>query len=120
MSFTNGDIARIPIIEMQSSLIDSLVQQNISISKQDWDAHETSWDFTENEFVKFSKRNSTPSLYNFTSENENIPMESWNDKHLDFIKANSGRLEWLSEQIKTEWEDKFMDKEIGFCSPLWR
>ena len=36
MSFTNGDIARIPIIEMQSSLIDSLVQQNISISKQDW------------------------------------------------------------------------------------
>ena len=27
MSFTNGDIARIPIIEMQSSLIDSLVQQ---------------------------------------------------------------------------------------------
>ncbi|MBT9906163.1 MULTISPECIES: BREX-1 system adenine-specific DNA-methyltransferase PglX [Bacteroides] len=109
MSFTNGDIARIPIIEMQSSLIDSLVQQNISISKQDWDAHETSWDFTENEFVKFSKRNSTPSLYNFTSENENIPMESWNDKHLDFIKANSGRLEWLSEQIKTEWEDKFME-----------
>ena len=90
-------------------LIVDIVHQNISISKQDWDAHETSWDFTENEFVKYSKRNSDPSLYNFTSEGENIPMESWSDKHFDFINKNANSLECLAEQIKGEWEDKFME-----------
>ena len=36
-------------------------------------------------------------------------MKSWSDKHLDFIQANSGRLEWITEQIKAEWEDKYME-----------
>ena len=35
--------------------INLLVQQNISISRADWDAHETSWDFQENELVRLSK-----------------------------------------------------------------
>lgn len=33
----------------------TLVSQNISISRTDWDAHETSWDFQENELVRLSK-----------------------------------------------------------------
>ncbi len=55
MSFTNGDIARIPINDniFGSTTITSLVQENISISKQDWDAHETSWDFRRNELLGF-------------------------------------------------------------------
>lgn len=35
--------------------IDSITQQNISISKQDWDTHETSWDFKQNELVRLSR-----------------------------------------------------------------
>ena len=35
--------------------VKSLVVQNISISRADWDAHETSWDFQENELVRLSK-----------------------------------------------------------------
>lgn len=35
--------------------VKSLVVQNISISRADWDAHETSWDFQENEIVRLSK-----------------------------------------------------------------
>lgn len=34
---------------------ETLVSQNISISRTDWDAHETSWDFQENELVRLSK-----------------------------------------------------------------
>ena len=33
----------------------AIVRQNISISKSDWDAHETSWDFEENELVRLGK-----------------------------------------------------------------
>ena len=47
-------VSSIPIIINEGSFID-IVQQNISISKSDWDAHETSWDFQENELVRLSK-----------------------------------------------------------------
>lgn len=108
LNYQAGEIRCLPIVEDNKEFIVSIVEDNIAISKQDWDAHETSWDFTENEFVKYSKRNSAPSLYNFTSEGENIPMESWTDKHFDFIKKNANSLECLAEQIKADWEDKFM------------
>ena len=42
--------------------INSLVKQNISISKQDWDAHETSWDFKENELIRVAKAEGVKSL----------------------------------------------------------
>lgn len=47
MSFTNGDIERIPYILSESvkPRIDSLVSENISLSRTDWDSFETSWDF---------------------------------------------------------------------------
>lgn len=38
-----GDVARVPYLPVKD--IECFVNQNISISKQDWDAHETSWDF---------------------------------------------------------------------------
>ncbi|MGE0015829.1 MAG: BREX-1 system adenine-specific DNA-methyltransferase PglX [Bacteroides sp.] len=44
-----GDVARTPYLEIANSItkqrIEALTEENISISKQDWDAHETSWDF---------------------------------------------------------------------------
>ena len=114
LNFQVRDIFSVPcnVLIFVDSII-SIVKQNEIFIKQDWDTHETSWDFTENEFIKFSKRNSDISLYNFTSEGENIPMKSWSDKHLDFIQANLGRLEWITEQIKAEWEDKFMELHIN-------
>lgn len=38
-----GDVARAPYLPVKD--IECFVNQNISISKLDWDAHETSWDF---------------------------------------------------------------------------
>ena len=51
-----SDVGNIPVKSINSKeQIEFLVSQNISISKQDWDAHETSWDFQENELVRLSK-----------------------------------------------------------------
>ena len=55
LSFQIGDSFKVPLIINDNEFIDSLVSQNISISKSDWDAHETSWDFQENELVRLSK-----------------------------------------------------------------
>lgn len=50
-----NDVLNLPFKCNSSEIIDVLVSQNISISKSDWDAHETSWDFQENELVRLNK-----------------------------------------------------------------
>ena len=56
MAFQAGDIARLPIIFPKTNdikqHIETLTQQNINISKEEWDSRETSWDFTKNELIK--------------------------------------------------------------------
>ena len=54
-NFQVGNLKNIPVIREQTEYINNKVSQNISISKSDWDAHETSWDFQENELVRLSK-----------------------------------------------------------------
>ena len=53
--FKPGNYLNLPYKHINNNRIISLTKQNISISKSDWDAHETSWDFEENELVRLSK-----------------------------------------------------------------
>ncbi len=55
LSIGSGHIANVPFKYEQNPNIDDIVKQNISISRTDWDAHETSWDFQENELVRLGK-----------------------------------------------------------------
>lgn len=50
-----GDILSIPLIKTKDRNIISLVENNISISRLDWDSHETSWDFQQNELIRLSR-----------------------------------------------------------------
>ena len=92
MSFTNGDIARVPINNnIFTDEIALIVQENISISKQDWDAHETSWDFKENELLRI-----------FKGIRENPYSVASYDKDMSIT------LETVVEAYKREWECIFM------------
>lgn len=53
INYQAGDIAKIPVIFKQecNEQITALVKENISFSKSDWDAFETSWDFTKHPLV---------------------------------------------------------------------
>lgn len=53
LNYQCGDIANIPVIidEAHRAEIESLAQENISISRADWDAFETSWDFQSHPLV---------------------------------------------------------------------
>lgn len=55
INFQAGNIKSVPCIVENEDNIISAVKNNISISKQDWDAHETSWDFEENELIALQK-----------------------------------------------------------------
>lgn len=51
-----GDVANIPVIEDDTKAfnIESKVDENINISKFDWDSFETSWDFEKHPLVSYS------------------------------------------------------------------
>lgn len=55
LNCTAGNIEALPFIQTSIKEVEELVDDNISISKQDWDAHETSWNFLCNELVALSK-----------------------------------------------------------------
>ena len=53
MNLSNGVFAKIPSpfnLPIDTNII-LKTQQNISISRADWDSHETSWDFQTNELL---------------------------------------------------------------------
>ncbi len=55
MSFTNGDIIRIPVCfcnDRRKGRINEIVENNIILSKSDWDSFETSWDFTQHPLIR--------------------------------------------------------------------
>jgi hypothetical protein len=56
VNFEAGQLAEVPIIFSNSDqirqTIDTLTQQNIDISKEEWDSRETSWDFCVNELIR--------------------------------------------------------------------
>lgn len=60
-------VSSVPIILSESN-VKEITNQNITISKQDWDAHETSWDFKENELVRIFNDNGWGTLDIVVSE----------------------------------------------------
>lgn len=59
INFQSGEIAKFPVIfPFNKSIreqINQLTQQNINISKEEWDSRETSWDFKENGLLRFAR-----------------------------------------------------------------
>ncbi|WP_048345184.1 BREX-1 system adenine-specific DNA-methyltransferase PglX [Limosilactobacillus mucosae] len=45
INYETGQVSSVPVIIKNEDNISSISQQNISLSKSDWDAFETSWDF---------------------------------------------------------------------------
>ena len=57
LSMTTGAVANLPVRYSTDTAetIHPIVEENISISKADWDAFETSWDFEQHPLVRWSK-----------------------------------------------------------------
>lgn len=55
VAFQAVDIQKVPVDEkiFENSKIDELVDENVKISKYDWDFYETSWDFFKHPLLKF-------------------------------------------------------------------
>lgn len=103
INITADDLLSIPVIKLESN-IKSIICQNISISKQDWDAHETSWDFELNPLLSIDE--------NLDEENLNYEIENHSPKTGEqmYVESVVLQLELLEErlkQFKIKWERMF-------------
>lgn len=90
--FTPGDYNCIPIPEETNYFdLNKIVADCIAVSKQDWDAHETSWDFKTNELVALGQQGL--GCITATINNE--------------IVNQYFNLEMLMTEYKTKWETLF-------------
>lgn len=84
INYQVNDIRSLPIQHSiyTHELITNIVHQNLNISKLDWDAHETSWDFKENELIRLvNKHRSETGANNYTIEAVMMVYQAeWNDK----------------------------------------
>lgn len=52
LNYGAGSVSVIPITKIENLNIESKVESNISISQQEWNSRETSWDFKQNELIR--------------------------------------------------------------------
>ena len=81
------------------------VETNVSISHEDWDAHETSWDFQRNELLSID---ADTYMENIDYKIEKHFEETGEHISISPAAPKLGSLEWRMEQYKTKWERKFM------------
>lgn len=95
------DIEALPFVynkQYENEIIE-LTNSNISISKSDWDAHETSWDFASNELLSID-----------LDSYESI-MHDYADYHqisIDLEPAEQNKLSWRVDVYKKKWETMFL------------
>ena len=86
LNINAGEIESLPFNDaiLSHKNISMLVKDCVSISKSDWDSHETSWDFETNPIVAMC-----------------------NQYKVDGCGANSYRIENFAKDFESEWNEKF-------------
>lgn len=98
LNYQSGDVAKMPVILLQHDEINELSDSCYSISKQDWDSHETSWDFRRNGLLDIDV-DKAMSIVNNYSDATGIC--------IDMTAPEPTKLEWLISMNKMNWEAKF-------------
>lgn len=105
LNLSNGVVAKFPYVVVETKEYEALVKQNIFISKQDWDAHETSWDFETNPLLAVD---TDTYIDNIHHEIERHEKETGEHLCIDPAAPELDSLEWRMEQYKQKWEHLFM------------
>ena len=128
LNFQIGNVGALPIIfdNTKRQQIDALVEQNIAISKDDWDSFETSWDFEQHPLIRFSNRNKGLVNYENISKVEPITegdkisecfakWKAYKEQQFNQLKANEEELNRLFIEIyglQDEMTPEVADKDI--------
>ena len=101
--FKPGNFLNLPYKRINNPRIPELVEQNISISKHDWESHETSWDFQRNELLSVDEQTYMDNINNFVEDHYK---ETGERLCIDPAAPQLNSLAWRIEQYKQKWEHK--------------
>ena len=101
LNFQVGDIAKIPIIfnDKYKEKINSLVEENISESKEDWDSFETSWDFIKHPLLKYKHLN--PQMIQNEEKNDFLLENTLEEAFNNWQRVSEARF----EKVKSNEEE---------------
>lgn len=95
MNFELDHLKKIPVLYPQNdetlNIINNKVDENISISKDDWDSFETSWDFQEHPLLRFKENGKVSDSFNKWKE--------YKQEQFNKLKANEEELNRLFIEI---------------------
>ena len=95
MGFQAGDISNIPVILTNNTTItdaiNAITEDCISISKDDWDSFETSWDFEQHPLLRFKENGKVEDSFNKWKE--------YKQEQFNKLKANEEELNRLFIEI---------------------
>lgn len=97
-------IKKIPLAQNIDNQIASLVQFNISLSRADWDSHETSWDFETNPLLSVDEDTYMANIDHYIEQHEK---ETGEHLCIDPAALQLGSLAWRVDQYKQKWEYLF-------------
>lgn len=103
INYKCGVVKTLPNFSIENKEL--LIDKNISISKQDWDAHETSWDFLRNELLTIDEATYADNIQYQIEKHEK---ETGEKICIDPAAPELGSLAWRMEQYKLKWEKLFM------------
>jgi len=105
LTLQSGDVCTIPVIVQNKPIVESIVNDNICISKIDWDSYEISWDFLNHPLLRQNTNRLISDAY-----------EEWNQftiNQFSILKANEEELNrifidmyGLHDELAPDVEDK--------------
>lgn len=109
LNFQAWNIGNLPIIfsESKKQRVDTIVEQNIAISKDDWDSFETSWDFEEHPLLRFKTNGKVEDSFNIWKD--------YKEKQFNQLKTNEEELNRIFIEIyglQDEITPDVADKDI--------
>lgn len=110
INYLVGDFIRLPKLFNSDNYIEESVKENIYLSKQDWDSHETSWDFEENPLVALAKEASKKETARLAGENGTVTdaKDATSDAETASLQKPHVRLADVEAQYEAIWTKKFL------------
>ena len=113
LTLQSGDVATIPVLEEQTDAVSNSVERLISMSKDDWDAFETSWDFLVHPLVLGSYAPDLSGGHKATLAQSYAKWERVCEERFNKLKASEEELNrifidiyGLQDELSSEVEDK--------------
>lgn len=110
-----GVVGQCPIIYRNHNQIVELTTKSITISKLDWDSHETSWDFQRNELISligYTEKDLTVELLTIQCSRAITSLQQHYNADVASLQVKSSphavRLQDLMERYHHKWETLFM------------